>query len=226
MINQYLYSNIGFDPVTAFAPIGVLVDLPFTIFANAQVPAKTLAEIIALAKQKPGSLNYASSGIGSPMHLGGVLLGQAAGVEMVHVPYRSAAQSLTALLANDVQIYIGTVPGAAELEQSGKLKIISAAGPTRSPALPNIPTAADAGLANFKIGNWWALVAPRGTPAPVIETLSREMRAALANPALRQRLQQIGMVPVGGTPKELADQIVSEAEIWKGVIKAANITLN
>ena len=78
----------------------------------------------------------------------------------------------------------------------------------------------------FKIGNWWALVAPRGTPAPVIETLSREMRAALANPALRQRLQQIGMVPVGGTPKELADQIVSEAEIWKGVIKAANITLN
>lgn len=225
-INQYLYPSITFDPVKAFEPIGILVDLPFTIFANPQVPATSLAEIIALAKQKPGTLNYASSGMGSPMHLGGVLLGQATGVDIVHVPYRSAAQSLAALLANDVQLYIGTVPGAAELEKTGKLKIISAAGPMRNPALPGIPTAADAGLANFKIGNWWALVAPRGTPKEVVDVLSREIRAALGNPALRERLLQVGMIPVGSTPKELSDQIASEAEMWRGVIKAANITLN
>jgi tripartite-type tricarboxylate transporter receptor subunit TctC len=225
-INQHLYPNMGFDPTTAFEPIGVLVDLPFTIFANPQVPAKTLGEIIALAKQKPGTLNYASSGIGSPMHLGGVLLGQATGTEMVHVPYRSAAQSLAALLANDVQIYIGTISGALELEQAGKLKIISSAGPVRNPALPNIPTAADAGLPDFRIGNWWALVAPRGTPRAVVDVLSREMKAALTKPAVRERLMKIGMLPVGGSPKELSEQIGRESEIWRNAIKSANITLN
>jgi tripartite-type tricarboxylate transporter receptor subunit TctC len=213
------------DPTKAFAPIGILVDLPFTIFANPQVPVKSLSDIIALAKEKPGSLNYASSGIGSPMHLGGVLLGQATGTQMVHVPYRSASQSLAALLANDVQIYIGTVPGAADLEQSGKLKIISAAGPVRNPALPNIPLPADAGLPDFKIGNWWALVAPRGTPDAVIATLSQEIRSALANPSVRERLIKIGMVPVGSTPQELGDQISRDAAVWGKVIKAADIKL-
>jgi tripartite-type tricarboxylate transporter receptor subunit TctC len=225
-INQYLYPTIGFDPTKAFEPISILVDLPFTIFASPQVPAKTLTEVITLAKQKPGSLNYASSGIGSPMHLGGVLLGQATGIDMVHVPYRSAAQSLTALLANDVQVYIGTVPGALELEQAGKLKIISSAGPIRSPSLPSIPTPVEAGLPNFKIGNWWALVAPRGTPQAVVDVLSREIKTSLANPALKEKLLQIGMVPVGSSPKELAEQISRESEVWRDVIKAANITLN
>lgn len=154
------------------------------------------------------------------------LLGQAAGVEMVHIPYRSAAQSLSALLANDVQIYIGTIPGALDLEQSGKLKIISSAGPVRNPALPNIPTVADAGLPDFKIGNWWALVAPRGTHQTVIDVLSREMKAALAKPDVQERLMKIGMVPIGGSPKELAEQIGRESEVWRNVIKSANITLN
>src|SRR5262249_16678554 len=154
-----------------------------------------------LAKQKPGSLNYASSGIGSPMHLGGVLLGHVAGVEMTHVPYRSNAQSTTALLGNDVQVYIGLIAGALELEQAGKLKIIATAGPTRSPTLPNVPSAAEAGFSNFKVSNWWALAAPRGTPQAVTETLSREIKNALANPALKERLTQMGMVPVGSDPK-------------------------
>ncbi len=225
-INQHLYPSMGFDPTKAFAPIGILVDLPFTIFANPQLPVKSLRDIIALAKEKPGSLNYASSGIGSPMHLGGVLLGQATGTQMVHVPYRSASQSLAALLANDVQVYIGTVPGALDLERAGKLKIISAAGPVRSPAFSNIPLPADAGLPDFKIGNWWALVAPRSTPTDVVDKLSREIRAALADPSVRERLLKIGMVPVGSTPQELADQISSDAATWGKVIKAAGIKLD
>jgi tripartite-type tricarboxylate transporter receptor subunit TctC len=224
-INQHLYPKMGFDPTKAFEPISILVDLPFTIFANPQVPVNSLRDIIALAREKPGSLNYASSGIGSPMHLGGVLLGQATGTQLMHVPYRSASQSLAALLANDVQIYIGTVPGAADLERSGKLKIISAAGPVRNPALPNIPLPAEAGLPDFRIGNWWALVAPRGTPKEVVDKLSREMRAALDQPAIKERLLKIGMVPVGSTPQQLADQIVRDAEAWGKVIEAANIKL-
>ena len=196
-INQYLYPNIGFDPLTAFEPIGILVDLPFFIYANPQLPAKTLAEVIQLARQKPGTLNYASSGIGTPMHLGGVLLGRVAGVEMTHVPYRSSAQSVAALLAGDVQFYIGTVAGALQLEQDNKLRILSSAGPRRAPTLPTVVSAAEAGLSNFEISNWWALAAPRGTPQPIVEALSRELRAALADPAMKDRLLRINMVAIG-----------------------------
>ena len=113
-INQHLYPNIGFDPLTAFAPIGVLVDLPFVAYASAALPATTLQEVATLAKQKPNSMNYASSGIGSPMQLGGVLFSQIAGIEMTHVPFRSNAQSTTALLGNEVQFYVGLIAGAAE----------------------------------------------------------------------------------------------------------------
>jgi tripartite-type tricarboxylate transporter receptor subunit TctC len=225
-INQHLYPNIGFDPLTAFEPIGILVDLPFFIYANPQLPVKALSEVIQLAKQKPGALNYASSGIGTPMHLGGVLFGRVAGVELTHVPYRSSAQSVAALLAGDVQFYIGTVPGAAQLEQDHRLRILSSAGPRRAPTLPSAMSAAEAGLPNFEISNWWALVAPRGTPQPIIDALSREFRAALADPALKDRLLQMNMVAIGNGPKELADQIKRESDMWRDVIKSANITMN
>jgi tripartite-type tricarboxylate transporter receptor subunit TctC len=225
-INQYLYANIGFDPLTAFEPIGILVDLPFFIYANPQLPAKTLSEVIQLAKQKPGTLNYASSGIGTPMHLGGILLGRVAGVEMTHVPYRSSAQSVAALLAGDVQFYIGTVPGAPQLEQDNKLRILSSASPRRAPTLPSVASAAEAGLSNFEISNWWALAAPRGTPQPVIDALSRELRAALADPALKDRLLKMNMVAIGNRPQEFADRMKRESDVWRDVIKAANITVN
>jgi tripartite-type tricarboxylate transporter receptor subunit TctC len=226
VINQHLYANIGFDPVTAFEPIGVLVELPFFIFANPQLPAKTLSEVIALAKQKPGALNYASSGVGTPMHLGAVMLGRVAGVEMTHVTYRSGAQSVAALLANEVQFYIGTVSGALQLEQENKVRILSTAGSKRAPTMPNVASAAEAGLPNFDISNWWALAAPKGTPRAVVDTLSREIRAALAVPALRDRLLQMNMVVIGNSPGEFADQIRRESDSWRDVIKAANITVN
>ena len=225
-INQHLYPNIGFDPLTAFELVGVLVELPFFIYANPQLPAKTLGEVIQLARQKPGALNYASSGIGTPMHLGGVLFGRIAGVEMTHVPYRSGGQSVTALLAGDVQFYIGTVQGAQQLEQDNKVRILSSAGPRRAPTMPGVMSAAEAGLSNFEISNWWGLVAPRGTPQPIVDTLSREFRAALADQALKDRLLQMNMVAIGSGPKEFADQIKRESDLWRDVIKAANITMN
>ena len=224
--NQHLYSNIGFDPLTAFEPIGILVELPFFIFANPRVPAKTLSEIIQLARQKPNTLNYASSGVGTPMHLGGVLLGRVAGIEMTHVPYRSSAQSVAALLAGDVQFYIGTVAGAAQLEQDNRLRILSSAGPRRAPTMPGVISAAEAGLPNFEISNWWGLVAPRGTPQPIIDLLSREFRAALTDQALKDRLLQMNMVAIGNTPKEFADQMKRESDMWRDVIKSAKITVD
>ena len=160
------------------------------------------------------------------MHLGGVLLGRVAGVEMTHVPYRSSAQSVAALLAGDVQFYIGTVAGALQLEQDNKLRILSSAGPRRAPTLPTVVSAAEAGLSNFEISNWWALAAPRGTPQPIVEALSRELRAALADPALKDRLLRINMVAIGNGPSEFAEQMKREAEMWRDVIKAANITVN
>jgi tripartite-type tricarboxylate transporter receptor subunit TctC len=224
-INQFLYDSMGFDPLTAFQPVATLVDLPFMMYASGQLPAATIAEIVALAKTKAGGLSYASSGVGSPPHLGGALFGQVAGIPVTHVPYRSNAQSLTALLANDVQLYFGLIGGAQEHADAGRLRIVAAAGPTRSSNFPNVPSAAEAGYPNFRISNWWALVAPRNTPAAVTERIAGEVKTALANPALRDRLTQMGMVPLGEGPTELAARMRGDAAVWRDVITAAGITL-
>ena len=225
-INQYLYTNMGFDPTTAFEPVSILVDLPFFVYGSPQLAAATFDDVIALAKRQPGKLNYASSGIGSPMHLGGEMLQQVAGIALNHVPYRSNAQSTAALIANDVQLYIGLIAGARELAQAGKLKILATAGPTRSSLLPEISSAGEVGFAEFKISNWWAVAAPRGTPQLIVEALSRMFASELASPAVKERLLAIGMVPIGSTPKDFADQIKRESSTWSEVIKKANIVLN
>jgi tripartite-type tricarboxylate transporter receptor subunit TctC len=133
---------------------------------------------------------------------------------------------VAALLAGDVQFYIGTVSGAAELEKDNKLRILSSAGQKRAPTLPGVMSAAEAGLPNFEISNWWALAAPRGTPQPIIDVLSREFRAALADQSMKDRLLQMNMVAIGNGPKEFADQMKRESDMWRDVIKSANITVN
>ena len=164
-----------------------------------------------LAKAKVGGLSYASSGVGSPPHLGGALFGQVAGIELTHVPYRSNAQSLTALLANDVQLYFGLIGGAQEHADAGRLRIIAAAGPTRSANFPNVPSAAEAGYPNFRISNWWALAAPQKTPAAVTERLSGEIRTALANRAAARQADADGNGPARRGAAELAARMRSEA---------------
>ena len=201
----------------------MLFDVPLLIYSNTQLPVQTLAELVGYAKANPDKVNYASSGAGTPPHLGAEMFTQLAGVRMTHVPYRAAAQSQAALLAGDVQIYVGLVPGAQAHVDAGRLRILSTAVPQRLAQHPSVPSAAESGYPTLDVTVWWALVAPRGTPAAVVEVLVQALRGALAEPAVRERYTQLGVVPIGNGPDPLASRIKNEAARWGEIIRGRGI---
>ena len=223
-INQHLY-KMDFDPVVAFEPVTILFDIPFVMYASTAVPARTLEEFVAYARANPGKLNYASSGVGTPPHLAGEMLSQQAGVRMTHVPYKSNAQSVAALLAGDVHLFVGLISGAQAYVDAGKLRILATAGPQRTSRHPDVPSAREAGFPKLNISTWWSLVAPRGTPKPVIEKLYEAVRATMRDTDLKARYAQLGMVPIVNPPAEFAGKIAAEAEAWGSFIRARDIRL-
>lgn len=225
-INQHLYKGIGFDPVSAFEPITMIFDIPFLMYSSTAVPARTLGEFVAYARANPDKLNYASSGAGTPPHLAGEMLSQLAGIRMTHVPYKSNAQSVAALLAGDVHLFVGLISGAQALVEAGKLRILATAVPQRTSRHPEVPSAREAGFPTMNISTWWALVAPRGTPKSVIDKLYATVQSSLREASLKERYEQLGMVPVGNAPHELASQIKSEAAAWGEFIRARNIGID
>ncbi len=225
-INQHLYKGIGFDPVTAFEPITMIFDIPFLMYSSTAVPARTLGELVAYARANPDKLNYASSGAGTPPHLAGEMLSQLAGIRMTHVPYKSNAQSVAALLAGEVHLFVGLISGAQAQVDAGKLRILATAVPQRTSRHPDVPSAREAGLATMNISTWWALAAPRSTPKSVVDKLYATVQSSLRESSVRQRYEQLGMVPVGSAPHELASQIRSEAAAWREFIHARNIGID
>lgn len=225
-INQFLYSSMTFDPMTAFAPIMLVADVPSVIFVSGAVPASTFRDFVEYARANPGKLNFASPSAGTTPHLAGELLNQLAGIRMVHVPYRGAGPAMLALVAGEVQMYmVGLVSGRPHLA-SGKIKALAVAAPQRLPGLPDVPTTAEAGFPQFKASNWWGLAAPKGTPRPIIERLNREIAAALTEPGLKARFEEAGLVPVASSPEAFAAQIREDAALWQKTIQSAGLTLN
>jgi tripartite-type tricarboxylate transporter receptor subunit TctC len=224
-INQHLYKNIGFDPVTAFEPVTIIFDIPFLMYSSTAVPARTLQEFVAYAGANPEKLNYASSGAGTPPHLAGEMLSQLAHVRMTHVPYKSNAQSVAALLAGEVHLFVGLISGAQAHVDAGKLRILATAVPQRTSRHPDVPSAREAGFPALNISTWWALVAPRGTPKPVVDRLYETVQAALRESNLKDRYAQLGMVPIGNRPAEFAAQIATEAASWGDFIRSRNIRI-
>lgn len=225
-INQHLYKGIGFDPVSAFQPITMIFDIPFLMYSSTAVPARTLGEFVAYAKANPDKLNYASSGAGTPPHLAGEMLSQLAGIRMTHVPYKSNAQSVAALLAGEVHLFVGLISGAQAQVDAGKLRILATAVPQRTSRHPEVPSAREAGFPSLNISTWWALAAPRGTPKGVVDRVYAAVQSSLRDASLKDRYEQLGMVPVGNAPAELAAQIRSEAAAWGEFIRARNIGLD
>jgi len=225
-INQHLYKGIGFDPVSAFEPITMIFDIPFLMYSSTAVPARTLEEFVAYAKANPDKLNYASSGAGTPPHLAGEMLSQLAGIRMTHVPYKSNAQSVAALLAGEVHLFVGLISGAQAHVDAGKLRVLATAVPQRTSRHPEVPSAREAGFPSMNISTWWALVAPRGTPKGVVDRLYAAVRSSLREASLKDRYEQLGMVPVGNAPAELAAQIRAEAAAWGEFIRARNIGID
>jgi len=224
VMNAGLYRSLPFDLRHAFLPVGLVGTVPNIIVINPQVPAQNLQEFIALVQRNPGRITYASSGPGTVVHLSGHLFAQAIGVEMVHVPYRGSGPALTDLAAGTVQMMVDTLPPYVALVRSGQVRALAMASRTRSPALPEVPTAAEAGLPGFETSNWHAIFATAGTPRPVVVRLERALKAAVASPATRQRLVELGVDPRGTGAEELATFWDEQFRMWIPIIRASGAT--
>jgi tripartite-type tricarboxylate transporter receptor subunit TctC len=225
-VNQFLYRNMPFDPEKALAPIGIVADVPSVILTNAKTPAATLAEFVALAKARPGVLNYASPGIGTTPHLGTELLAREAGIRLTHVPYRGGGQAATALLQDEVQLYLVGYGVARPLIEGGGLRPLAVASTQRLPALPDVPTTAEAGLPGVVANNWWGLAGPAGMAPAQRTAISVAVRDAIGRNRLTERLKELGFVVVAGTPEAMAATVREDAARWSGLIRELGITLD
>jgi len=188
------------------------------------VPAKTLDEFVALAKQKPGQINYASAGVGGAGHLAGELFKERAGINMVHVPYKGGGPAMADLLAGRIDMYIGVPSTVAQHVEAGKLRALATTGAKRSSTMPGVPTVAESGYPGFEATNWYAFVAPRKTPKDVLDFWNRELTKVLSDPQVRAELAKHGLDPAPGTREELAQYFERESQKWGKVVRDAKIT--
>jgi len=220
-----LMPSLPFDPLKGFVQVTTAVENPHVMVVNPKLPAHTLGELIALFKANPGKYFFGSGGNGTNTHMGGELFKSLAGVDLVHVPYRGAGAVLQDLVAGQVQVLVTSLPTALPLIQSGQLRPLMVASETRSPVLPDVPAAGEAGLPGMVMKFWVGFAAPAGTPPAAIERLNRDIVAALALPDTKRRLAELGMEPVGNTPAEAQRLIEAEIARWSGIAKGAGITL-
>jgi tripartite-type tricarboxylate transporter receptor subunit TctC len=218
-INRTLYTKMTFDPGTDLAPVSLLVMSGNVLVVNPSLPVKSVAELIAYARTKPGELHFGSPSTGSTPHLAGELFNSLAGVKMVHVPYKGASQGLTDLIGGRLQLSFDNIPPAIPHVRSGKLRALAVTATKRSPLLPELPTVAEAGLPGFDVSAWFGLLVPAATPRPVVQRLHGETVKALRDPALRERLEALGFEVVGSTPEDFAARIGTETTRWGRIIK-------
>jgi len=225
VINPHL-SKLPYDPVRDFAPVSQVATLPFVLLVHPTLAVKSVPELIALAKAKPGALNYGSSGGGGGAHLGGEMMKTAAKIDMTHVPYKGAAPALVALLSGEVQFMFVSILTATPLIESGRVRAIAVSGLKRSPALPNVPAVAETpGLAGFETDLWYGMLAPAKMNPRVVDKLYSETRKILFQPEFRNRYEPTGTQMVGSTPAQFAATIKKDLVKWGEVIKTANIKL-
>ena len=224
-VNQHLYP-MDIDPAKDLVAITKVVDVNFVLVAHPSLPANNVKELIALAKQKPGELNYSSSGIGGAPHLAGALLMNMTGVKFTHVPYKGSGPSFTDLVGGQVDFTLDSLVQALPYIQSGRLKALAVLGSKRSPLLPDVPTVAESGVPGYEFTNWFGLVAPSRTPRDIVAKLQSDISHVLKQPALRSELEKMGADVVGNLPQQFAAQITSESALWAKTIKDANIRRN
>ena len=220
-INKILYRDLGYDPQKDFEPISLVGIFPIVVVASAQLPVKSLADLIAYAKPRPGELNYGSVGIGSSQHLSGVYFGQITGTKLV--PYRNIAQYAPDLISGAVPLGFQWLPNVQATLDSGGARALAVAARTRMAALPNVPTAAEAGLPNYESSGWFVMLAPHGMPKPIVARVNKELTAALSDPAVRQRITEQGAEPVIMTPEQVGAFMGPETAKWRDIISKAKI---
>jgi tripartite-type tricarboxylate transporter receptor subunit TctC len=222
-INPSLYDKLPYDPVRDLAPVSLAVVTPIVLVVHAEVPARSVGELIALARARPGTLTFGSAGGGTPSRLAGELFKSMAGIDIAHVPYRGNPALLPDLLAGRITMAFPNTAVVLPQMQSGKLRALAVTSPRRTAAMPDLPTLAETGLPGFDATAWYGLMAPAGTPAPIIDKLYRETARVLALPDVRRRLDDLGMEVVANTPAEFSAVIVAEIPRWAKLIKDAGI---
>jgi tripartite-type tricarboxylate transporter receptor subunit TctC len=216
-------TKVPYDVQKDFAPVGLIVSLQNIIVVTPALPAKTLKDYLALAKSKPGNMLYASSGSGSPGHLAAVLLESMTGVQMTHVPYKGGGPAIVDLIAGHVPSFFAVISTAVPHVRSGKIRAVAVTGAKRAEALSNVPTVDEAGVKGYAATNWYGMLAPPGTPAPVVERLNREINAALKSPDVVSYLKDNGIDPAPTSPAEFARFIAAEQKKWTPIIRKSNI---
>ena len=222
-INPAIYPKLSFDTIKDFEAIGTVASLPQILVANPQVPANTVAELVALAKAKPELLAYASVGNGSPGHLAGELFKLRTGTQMTHIPYRGGGPAVVDVISGQVPLLWVSIPAAAQFVKAGKLRALAVSTLKRSAAFPDVPTVQESGVPDFEVDSWYAMFVPARTPQPVIERLNRALNSVLADATIREKLLAQGAEGVGGTPQALARIVAAELPKWAKLAKDANI---
>ncbi len=218
-INPSLYAKMPYDHIKDFVPVVLVAGVPNVLVVNPSVPVNSVADLIKLAKTKPGAINFASSGSGTSIHLSGELFKAMAGVDMTHVPYKGSSPALADLMGGQVQIMFDNLPSSLALIKSGKLRAVAVTSLKRAPALPDVPTIAESGLPGFEASSWFGLLAPAGTPAPIVVRLNAEVNKYLQSPEGKDQLLAQGAEVAGGSPEQFVAHIRAETDKWAKVVK-------
>lgn len=220
-INVSLYKNPPYDAVADFAPIALIATAPYMLVVNPSVPVRSIKELIALAKSKPGQLNYGSVGVGNATHLMGELLKSMAGIDITHVPYKGGAIALSEVIGGQVQLYFGTTSTIQPQVKAGKVRPLAVTALKRSHSMPEVPTMDEAGVPGYDAAGWWGVLAPAKTPAHIVNKLNREIVAMLGSPDVQRWLREQGFEPAAGSAEQFARHLRNEIDKWSRVVKTS-----
>jgi tripartite-type tricarboxylate transporter receptor subunit TctC len=225
-VNPSLYKKLPYDPIRDIAPVTLLAAAPNILVVHPALPVKTVKDLVALARAKPGTLNFGSSGNGGSPHLAGEMFKLRTGVNMVHVPFKGAPAAQTALIAGEIQLNFSSMPSAIGHVKAGRMRAIAVTSAKRSPAVPELPTVMETGIKDFETSAWQGFFAPAKTPAAIVTLLNREAGKAIQSPELKSRLAPEGAEPVANSPEEFRVWLKQEIAKWAAVVKAANISID
>jgi tripartite-type tricarboxylate transporter receptor subunit TctC len=221
--NPHLYKRLGFDPINDFAPIALVASAGQVLVVHPSVPARTVSELVALARAKPGQLNFGSGGKGIQSHISGEMFKAATGVDIVHVPYKGTVQAVSDLVAGQVQMVFADMVPAMPHIRAGRLRPLAVTTPERSPVLPEVPTMIESGVPGYRAGVWWAVVAPRGTPPEVVSRLNAELGRIVKLPDVREKYASLGVETEHSTPQQVTEKIKADTLEVAKILKAAGV---
>jgi len=224
-IESAMHSKLSYNPLKDFAPVSLVAESPYALIVAPSSPAKSVKDLVALAKSRPGKFHFGSGGIGTGLHMAGELLNVAAGIKMVHVPYKGAAPSMTAMMGGEVDTMFNGVSSALPHVKAGRIRALAVSTAKRSPLFPELPTVAESGL-KYETGGWYGLVAPARTPKAITGKVQASLHKALNTPDMKQRLAAQGIEGIASTPEQLTKHLRSELDKWTAVVKAAGLKAN